>query len=149
MLVIKSNYRPLEFSPPEQIDEDHYNYLKENLKNDEHFKIETMVPFWPRYKYFIIAVLLCLLAIIFLLFYRMFAKKDGNPLIYGIPIFILMISYFPLMIFISRILPYLIYRRREKKYFSSISEAILKSERFEDFVTSIYAEKESVEEDRD
>jgi hypothetical protein len=131
-------YKLKEFIHPEKIDIDHYEYLKDKLTKNALFKIPSMYPFWPNYKYWIFAILPFVISLFFIIAWSTFFTIDQKSTIYNIVLFITLTSFIPVLLFYRKLASYAHYLDQEKNYFKEISIAILDSSDYHDFVRKFY-----------
>ena len=125
---------------PCKIDNQFYEETKILLSENRDFKFTSDLNFWKSYRYIFLVFLVfigssILLTILFLLSHKQ------SVLIFGILIFIIILTLQPAFYFCILMSYYLKYRVQENKFHSDFKVAVLKSQDFQDFSDAFYIGK--------
>ena len=132
-------YKPLKFIPPEKVDEKFYLDVRDRLVESPDFKFESEVNFWHSYKFMFLAYLLfvcCVLLVTTLFLFH--AKFHEFPLLYGLPLFIIVLGIRPCMYFTVLFVHCFRFKRDERKFHVAFTKAVADSIDFDGFSNAFY-----------
>ncbi len=125
---------------PDRIDAEFYQESKKLLSENRNFKFKSELNFWKSYRYIFMVFLVFIGSAILLSFFFSLSIKQSS-LIFGILIFILILTIQPVIFFCILMSYYLKYRIQENKFHSDFKAAVLKSGDFQDFSNTFYTGK--------
>ncbi|HEV8506553.1 MAG TPA: hypothetical protein VGQ53_14175 [Chitinophagaceae bacterium] len=125
------------FIPPDKIDEDFYNEIKDRLKTEPDFAFESDIRFWETYKYITIVFIVFLISLS-TLFVLSGPGEDKYPFFYGPAVFLVIILFFPVRYFIVLMVYLAIYFKNERKFHAHFKRVLAGSDNFPNFIDNFY-----------
>jgi hypothetical protein len=130
-------HKALRFDLPGKIDEPFYLDIKDRMAKDPRFRFETEVDLWKLYRGLIILSLTTLLAVLLLFVFIIF--NFISPVWIYICFAIIVVGSRPTIYFGMLLFHFLKYRRDEKRFHTSICQAIGRSDNFAEFTDRFYS----------
>jgi hypothetical protein len=130
-------HKMLRFDLPGKIDEPFYLDIKDRMAKDPRFHFDTEVDLWKLYRGLVILSLITGFAIVLLFVFIILNLR--NPVWLFIPFVVAVIGTRPTIYFGMLLFHFLKYRRDEKRFHTSISQAIGRSDNFAEFTDRFYS----------